>query len=278
MVEPVAGNMGVVAPQPGFLEALREETARVGALLIFDEVMTGFRVGLGRRAGTLRDHARSDVPGEGRRRRHAAGGVRWSSRSDAADRARRAGLPGRHAVRESARGDRRPRHAARACSGCRTPTSASTTLGARAEAGLRDALSRPTRGAASTGSGRCSRSSWGSSTSATSPPRSAPTSRAFARFFQGMLGRGHLPAAVAVRGDVPVAGAHRGRHRPVDRRHAPGPGGGGLKVAIPEIRWTRYARGVMPSRSSSPARSSAGRSSGGGSMVGSAPLPTALSR
>ena len=47
IVEPVAGNMGVVPPLPGFLEALREITARHGVLLIFDEVMTGFRVALG---------------------------------------------------------------------------------------------------------------------------------------------------------------------------------------------------------------------------------------
>ena len=47
IVEPVAGNMGCVPPVPGFLEALRELTARHGALLIFDEVMTGFRVALG---------------------------------------------------------------------------------------------------------------------------------------------------------------------------------------------------------------------------------------
>ncbi|RFU71559.1 glutamate-1-semialdehyde-2,1-aminomutase [Peribacillus saganii] len=45
IVEPVAGNMGVVPPLPGFLEGLREITASAGALLIFDEVMTGFRVG-----------------------------------------------------------------------------------------------------------------------------------------------------------------------------------------------------------------------------------------
>ncbi|HRQ37990.1 MAG TPA: glutamate-1-semialdehyde 2,1-aminomutase [Chloroflexota bacterium] len=44
IVEPVAGNMGVVPPQPGFLEGLRDITASEGALLIFDEVMTGFRV------------------------------------------------------------------------------------------------------------------------------------------------------------------------------------------------------------------------------------------
>ena len=47
IVEPVVGNMGCVPPQPGFLEALREITARHGALLIFDEVMTGFRVAFG---------------------------------------------------------------------------------------------------------------------------------------------------------------------------------------------------------------------------------------
>jgi glutamate-1-semialdehyde 2,1-aminomutase len=47
IVEPVAGNMGCVPPQPGFLEGLREVTRRYGALLIFDEVMTGFRVSPG---------------------------------------------------------------------------------------------------------------------------------------------------------------------------------------------------------------------------------------
>jgi glutamate-1-semialdehyde 2,1-aminomutase len=47
IVEPVAGNMNLVLPAPGFLEALREECARHGAVLIFDEVMTGFRVALG---------------------------------------------------------------------------------------------------------------------------------------------------------------------------------------------------------------------------------------
>jgi len=47
IVEPVAGNMGCVPPREGFLEALREITARHGALLIFDEVMTGFRLALG---------------------------------------------------------------------------------------------------------------------------------------------------------------------------------------------------------------------------------------
>ncbi|MBE3558397.1 MAG: glutamate-1-semialdehyde 2,1-aminomutase [Ktedonobacteraceae bacterium] len=58
IVEPVAANMGLVLPEPGFLERLRELTRHYGALLIFDEVMTGFRVGLGgmqERVGILPD-------------------------------------------------------------------------------------------------------------------------------------------------------------------------------------------------------------------------------
>jgi glutamate-1-semialdehyde 2,1-aminomutase len=47
IVEPVVGNMGCVPPQPGYLQALRDLTAREGALLLFDEVMTGFRVAFG---------------------------------------------------------------------------------------------------------------------------------------------------------------------------------------------------------------------------------------
>ena len=47
IVEPVAGNMNCIPPVPGFLEALREQCTKYGAVLIFDEVMTGFRVALG---------------------------------------------------------------------------------------------------------------------------------------------------------------------------------------------------------------------------------------
>ena len=46
IVEPVAGNMNCIPPVPGFLETLREQCSRHGSVLIFDEVMTGFRVGL----------------------------------------------------------------------------------------------------------------------------------------------------------------------------------------------------------------------------------------
>jgi glutamate-1-semialdehyde 2,1-aminomutase len=51
IVEPVAGNMNLIAPRPAFLEAMRELCTRHGAVLIFDEVMTGFRVGLGSAQG-----------------------------------------------------------------------------------------------------------------------------------------------------------------------------------------------------------------------------------
>src|SRR5207247_2250894 len=47
VVEPVAGNMGVVPPAPGFLQGLRRLTERHGALLLFDEVITGFRIAYG---------------------------------------------------------------------------------------------------------------------------------------------------------------------------------------------------------------------------------------
>jgi glutamate-1-semialdehyde 2,1-aminomutase len=53
IVEPVAGNMGLVPPDEGFLQALREMCTADGALLIFDEVITGFRVGAGGAQGLM---------------------------------------------------------------------------------------------------------------------------------------------------------------------------------------------------------------------------------
>ncbi|HUF32256.1 MAG TPA: glutamate-1-semialdehyde 2,1-aminomutase [Acidimicrobiales bacterium] len=58
-VEPVAANMGLVAPEPGFLEGLRSACDAAGALLLFDEVITGFRVGVG--GATERFGVRPDV-------------------------------------------------------------------------------------------------------------------------------------------------------------------------------------------------------------------------
>lgn len=53
IVEPVAANMGVVPPEPGFLARVRDLTSRQGILLIFDEVVTGFRLGAGGAQGSL---------------------------------------------------------------------------------------------------------------------------------------------------------------------------------------------------------------------------------
>ena len=51
LAEPYPANMGLVPPEPGFLELLRELATEHGALLVFDEVITGFRVSAGRRPG-----------------------------------------------------------------------------------------------------------------------------------------------------------------------------------------------------------------------------------
>ena len=76
IVEPIAGNMGCIPPAPGFLEALREITADAGSVLIFDEVMTGFRVHRGGRPSRLRHRPRLDDPRQGNRRRPARRSVR----------------------------------------------------------------------------------------------------------------------------------------------------------------------------------------------------------
>ena len=95
LVEPVAGNMGCVPPAPGFLEALRLLCDASGALLVFDEVITGFRVARGGAQELLRRHARPDRARQDRRRRPAARRVRRPRRRDGAARAVRRRLPGR---------------------------------------------------------------------------------------------------------------------------------------------------------------------------------------
>src|SRR5690606_20770994 len=47
IIEPIPGNMGCILPKPGFIEGLRELCTKEGIILIFDEVMTGFRMGFG---------------------------------------------------------------------------------------------------------------------------------------------------------------------------------------------------------------------------------------
>ena len=78
------------AAAPGSSKTLRALCTRHGALLIFDEVMTGFRVGLGRRAGALRHPARPDDARQSDRRRHAGRRVRRPARHHAGARAARA--------------------------------------------------------------------------------------------------------------------------------------------------------------------------------------------
>ena len=110
MVEPIAANMGVVPPTPAFLAALRAETRRAGALLVLDEVMTGFRVHRGGATGlwglepdllTFGKVLGGGAPG---------GRLRRAGRPAGAGRARGPGLPGRHPVREPAGHRGRPGH------------------------------------------------------------------------------------------------------------------------------------------------------------------------
>ena len=111
IVEPVVGNMNLIAPTPEFLKAMRELCTQHGAVLIFDEVMTGFRVGLKSAQGLLRHHARPVHLRQGDRRRHAARRLRRQARDHGKDRPARPGLSGRHAVRQPGGRGRRPGHA-----------------------------------------------------------------------------------------------------------------------------------------------------------------------
>ena len=99
ILEPIAGNMGLVPPRPQYLADLRDLTAKDGSLLVFDEVMTGFRVAYGGALGALRDQGRSDGPRKNRWRRPAGGGLRCLGRADGSYFAGRPDLPGGHPVR-----------------------------------------------------------------------------------------------------------------------------------------------------------------------------------
>ena len=106
IVEPVPGNMNCIPPREGYLAHLRELCTKHGALLIFDEVMTGFRVALGG-AGALRHHPDLTL---GRSSAAACRSVsRRSPRHHAADRPDRSA--GRNAERQSGGNGRRACHA-----------------------------------------------------------------------------------------------------------------------------------------------------------------------
>ena len=102
IVEPVAGNMNLIAPRREFLEAMRELCDQYGSVLIFDEVMTGFRVGLGSAQGLYGITPDLSTFGKvvgGGMPLGAFGGRREIMEQD---RAARPGLSGRHAVRQPA--------------------------------------------------------------------------------------------------------------------------------------------------------------------------------
>ncbi len=101
-VEPVAANMGLVAPREGFLEGLRAECDRVGAMLLFDEVITGFRLGGRRCLRLVGRHAGPVVLRQGDRRWTPGRRVRSEHKGDVAPVARRRRVPGGHVVGEPA--------------------------------------------------------------------------------------------------------------------------------------------------------------------------------
>ncbi len=136
LAEPLPANMGLVAPQDGFFELLRERADANGALLVLDEVISGFRVARGGAQELAGRDRRPHDHGQGPRRRPARGGGGRQGRADADARALRRCLPGGDAVGEPARRGRRTGDARVAR---RVGISAPRTLTDRLAAGLRDA-------------------------------------------------------------------------------------------------------------------------------------------
>ena len=133
IVEPVAGNMGVVLPLPGYLQGLRALTAKHGALLVFDEVMTGWRVH--RQGAQVLHDIEPDLTCLGKVLGGGLPAAAYGGRAalHAAGGARRAGLPGRHTVGQPAGHGGRDRDAR-----CARGTG---RVGTRPSAGLRRASS-----------------------------------------------------------------------------------------------------------------------------------------
>ncbi len=153
LAEPYPANMGLVPPAEGFLAFLREQADANGALLVFDEVISGFRVARGGRAGARGRDARPDRARQGDRRGRAGRRLRRPARPDGAGRARRRRLPGGHALGEPAghgrgAGDARAARRAPPTSGSRrsrrpSPTGCARRRRRRRRAGARDAHHGP---------------------------------------------------------------------------------------------------------------------------------------
>ena len=97
IVEPVAGNMNCIPPVEGYLEGLRSACDEHGCLLIFDEVMTGFRVCTARCTGSVWNHPRPVHFRKSDRWRDAGRCFRRQARIHGDGRPQRAGVPGRYA-------------------------------------------------------------------------------------------------------------------------------------------------------------------------------------
>ena len=112
LLEPVAGNMGLVPPRPGYLERLRELTEKHGALLIFDEVMTGFRLAFG--GAQERYGVTPDLTALGKIIGGGLPAAAYGALGALMDHVSPVGpdLPGRHALGQSAGHGRRPGHLA----------------------------------------------------------------------------------------------------------------------------------------------------------------------
>ena len=125
ILEPVMMNAGIIPPDAGYLAAIRELVHAEGALLIFDEVKTGFTTGPGRRHSAQRRGARHGLSGQGVRRRHRGRGDRRHPRGDVGDR-RRPLRTSRHVQRQPVGDGGHPRDAHRRAHP-RRPTRTSTS-------------------------------------------------------------------------------------------------------------------------------------------------------
>ena len=210
IVEPVAGNMGCVPPLPGFLEGLRALCDRSGALLIFDEVMTGFRVACG---GAQRLYGvQPDLTCLGKIVGGGLPAAAYGGRRELMEQMAPGGpgLPGRDALGKSA--GRWP-PASRRCAGWPSPepTRRSRPIAAAARARACAEIAPRRRGwsSAPPRSGACSASSSTPARSRNFEDAKQADEGALPRFFRRDARAGHLPGALALRVRLRLAGPRR---------------------------------------------------------------------